>query len=96
VLTANEVELARRRHPDTALFVVHDIELSGGAETPEASGGTLHEVRPWLPEESRLRPAVFSYRVHNQDEQLHAASFRSRSATRESVRTDSQWRSRRM
>ena len=65
VLTANEVELARRRHPDTALFVVHDIELSGGAENPAASGGTPHEVRPWLPEESRLNAAVFSYRLHD-------------------------------
>jgi hypothetical protein len=95
VLTANEVELARRRHPDTALFVVHDIELSGGAENPKASGGTLHEVRPWLPEESRLNPAAFSYRLDNQDEQPYPVSLTSRPGTSESVRTDLRWQSRR-
>ena len=67
VLTLNEVELARREHPDTALYVVHDIELLGGAENPTASGGTIHEVRPWLPEESRLKAAVFSYRLGDLD-----------------------------
>jgi Domain of unknown function (DUF3883) len=95
VLTANEVELARRRHPETALFVVHDIELSGGAENPQASGGTLHEVRPWLPEESRLNPAAFSYRLDNQDEQPNPVTLTSRPGTSESVRTDLRWQSRR-
>jgi Domain of unknown function (DUF3883) len=95
VLTANEVEIARRRHPDTALFVVHDIELSGGAESPKASGGTLRELRPWLPEESRLTPAVFSYRLDDQDEQPYPESLTSRRGTSESVRSDLLWQSRR-
>jgi hypothetical protein len=63
VLTANEVELARSHHPNTALYVVHDITLGGVPEDPQATGGTIHECRPWRPEDSRLNATVFSYRL---------------------------------
>jgi hypothetical protein len=67
VLTANEVELARRQHPHTALYVVHDIALRGEPQDPRATGGTIYECRPWLPEDSRLTATVFSYRVRDAD-----------------------------
>ncbi len=59
-LTANEVAVARSQHPNTALFVVHQIRLveDGGAE-----GGYLHELRPWLPEDERLEAKVYSYKL---------------------------------
>jgi Domain of unknown function (DUF3883) len=63
MLTANEVELARAKHPRTALYVVHDINLTREPEAPEAIGGTIHKLQPWLPEDARLRATVFLYRL---------------------------------
>jgi hypothetical protein len=61
VLTANEVELARVQHPHTALYVVYGITLTGEPDDPEATGGTIHELTPWRPEDSHLKATVFSY-----------------------------------
>jgi hypothetical protein len=63
VLTANEVELARRQYPDTALYVVHSISLSGDKAQPDASGGIARGLRPWNPDPDRLRPTAFVYRL---------------------------------
>ena len=38
VLTANEVEVARRQHPRTALFVIHNITLADD-QAPEGDRG---------------------------------------------------------
>lgn len=63
VLTANEVRIAAAHFPRTALFVLYDISLSRGGAGPVASGGTPYVVRPWRPEDDRLTPTVFSYRL---------------------------------
>lgn len=39
-LTANVVDIARSEHPNTAVYVLHDISLTG---VPDDSGGTLYE-----------------------------------------------------
>jgi Domain of unknown function (DUF3883) len=63
VLTANEVALARAKHPSTALFVVYEIVLSTSGPTPSTSGGAVHEIRPWLPEPGQLEPIAYTYRL---------------------------------
>ncbi|MGH2914036.1 MAG: DUF3883 domain-containing protein [Solirubrobacteraceae bacterium] len=63
VLTANEVEVAQRYHPSTALFVVHGITLTTGENGPQATGGLIHEERPWRPDPDRLRPTTYAYRL---------------------------------
>lgn len=63
VLTANEVEIHRRQHPNTALFVVHSITLDRCGEKPIASGGTVVEHLPWRPEDEDLAPMAYRYKV---------------------------------
>jgi len=63
VLTANEVEVARRQHPRTALFVIHNITLADDPKRPKATGGAIAEIRPWLPEADRLEAKVYAYRL---------------------------------
>ncbi len=60
LLTANEVEHARRLEGHVALFVVSDIVLhrENGAE-PRASGGTPHIFEPWEIDRFSLRPVAF-------------------------------------
>lgn len=62
-LTANEVQIAREQHPQTALYVVSGIILHGNANEPTATGGTVDEIRPWLPDEARLQAKTFRYRL---------------------------------
>jgi hypothetical protein len=60
LLTRNEVDLSAREHPNTALFVVSDIQITvdeGG--NPVATGGTVREIRPWRASDMTLRPIAF-------------------------------------
>lgn len=54
LLTANEVELHRRIHPDNVLIVVHDIELV--EMRTGATGGSLSAFEAWEVGETELRP----------------------------------------
>lgn len=64
LLTPNEVSHARSNHPNTALFVVANIEVRRDpASGIEASGGTAEAIEPWRPDEDRLKPTGFQYEV---------------------------------
>lgn len=65
-LTANEVELARRHYPDTALYVIHDITLRGGPNDPLATDGAVLTIGPWLPDATRLTCTAYSYRLDDE------------------------------
>ena len=62
VLTRNEVAAHRSRHPNTALIVVHSINLDRDPG-PKAKGGTLRMFTPWKVEDEQLRPLAYQYRV---------------------------------
>jgi hypothetical protein len=59
LLTANEVALATREAPHTALLVVHSIEISEGPTGWRAEGGELRVTQPWEPQSSQLTPLTF-------------------------------------
>lgn len=62
LLTANEVEHARTHHPQTALLVVSDIEVTDeGGMAPVAHSGVLRLWMPWEIRQERLRPLVYRY-----------------------------------
>jgi hypothetical protein len=79
VLTANEVALARKWYPHTALYVVHQVELTGEPRDPLARGGCVCELNPWLPEPSRLTATIFRYRLA--DERAYDGGANNRSTT---------------
>lgn len=57
ILTANEVELHRRKYPANVLIVVHDIDLIE-ART-KAVGGTVHAIDPLIIDRCKLTPLSF-------------------------------------
>lgn len=63
VLTRNEVRLHQENYPRTALLIVHTIDLMRTETGPKVSGGVLREIRPWSPEDERLEPMAYKYRV---------------------------------
>ena len=63
LVTANEVANARDHHPNVALLVVSEIEISAGPD-PVAGGGNRLVISPWSPSDDDLRPLTFSCRVH--------------------------------
>jgi hypothetical protein len=64
LLTANEVQLAVDRYPNTALFIVSHIQLHND-ETgqPIATGGQRREFTPWHPDHHALRPTAYECRL---------------------------------
>lgn len=60
-VTEGEVRHARANPRDTVLIVVTDIVLKRGKQ-PGASGGKLHSVYPWSPEDSELRPTRYRWK----------------------------------
>lgn len=58
-LTPNEVKHAQNPRHDCVLFVLHGITL----HRRRASGGTIALQRPWKPEDERLKPVTFVYRL---------------------------------
>jgi hypothetical protein len=67
VVTHNEVEVQRTRHPNNALIVVHAIDLERSTEAPKAHGGKLSMRSPWKIEESHLRPIAFRCTVQREE-----------------------------
>jgi hypothetical protein len=65
ILTRNEVKLHMNDHPDNGLIVVHHIDLQPG-EPPQASGGLLLVMIPWLLDGERLEPIGYEYSVPQQ------------------------------
>ena len=63
VLTANEVKLHESEFPQTALFLVSEVVLTGTKEAPEVTGGKALELSPWSPESSDLQPMAYRYKV---------------------------------
>lgn len=63
LLTPNEVEWHRSRHPATALLIVSEIALGrAGGSAVTAEAGTLHVIHPWEPDRhGRLEPVGFRY-----------------------------------
>ena len=61
ILTRNELVLHRETYPKNMLLVVHSISLQRSPDGPYASGGELRPFRPWLIDESKLKP--LSYEV---------------------------------
>jgi len=57
-LTPNEVEFARVHPSNTALYVVHSIEVRG-RKKPKARGGELLPINPWNPDQHDLRPMAY-------------------------------------
>lgn len=62
MLTAPEVALHIRTHPNNALFVVSEIQLKRG-KVPVASGGILRIIQPWKIDEVALVPSAFRYKL---------------------------------
>lgn len=60
-LTANEVEHAEDQHPETALFVLSNVEIDD-RETAEVSGGEKTIWHPWQVTEGELEPTRYRYR----------------------------------
>jgi hypothetical protein len=63
MLTANEVDLHQREHPNTALAVVRRIVLDRSGDSPVASGGVLEWVEAWPPTQERLTAKVYSFQT---------------------------------
>jgi hypothetical protein len=67
LLTANEVALAAREAPRTALLVVHSIELLEDPTGWRAEGGNLRITQPWIPNSLQLTPLTFRYVLVTED-----------------------------
>jgi hypothetical protein len=61
LLTANEVALHQKAHPNNALIVVHSIKLDRTSDRPNASGGCVVQFRPWPLKAENLRPISYQY-----------------------------------
>jgi len=60
VLTYNEVKHACDRRNSCVLFVLHSIRLKG----KKASGGKRFVMDPWRPQQAKLTPVSYTYRLH--------------------------------
>lgn len=63
LLTRGEVEHHTSAHPANALVVVAGVQLQGPPEAPQASGGELRLIQPWLVGDDALRPLSYRYSV---------------------------------
>ena len=63
LLTRGEVEHHQSAHPGNALVVVAGVRLEGPPEAPEATGGEVRVIQPWLVSEEALRPLSYRYLV---------------------------------
>lgn len=61
ILTHREVIAQRDAYPLNCLIVVHSITLDRSGEIPNASGGTLAILQPWLIEDAQLKPTSYQY-----------------------------------
>ena len=61
IVTVNEVEVHRLRHPNNMLIVVHSIDLDRSPKTPVPSGGVVKVTSSWKIDDTHLRPLTFSY-----------------------------------
>jgi hypothetical protein len=64
LLTPNEVEHARRYHPDTALFIAINLRVDNApSDKPTVSGEEFKLIMPWLPIDENLKAVGFTYQV---------------------------------
>ncbi len=64
ILTTNEVEHARRQHPNVALAIVSHIQVTiDEKRVPWASGGELRVLEPWTIDEGKLTVTQYTYDV---------------------------------
>lgn len=61
LLTANEVALHERCHPNNALFVVHSIKLDRGSVPPQATAGEVLLFSPWSIDAEKLKAISYQY-----------------------------------
>jgi hypothetical protein len=64
LLTANEVDHARRQQPHMELFILNGIRFLKG---DEPTGGEVRILRGWAPEESRLTALAYQYELPHGD-----------------------------
>lgn len=62
LVTRNEVLLHQQKHPNNCLAVVSEIVLDRSTDPPNASGGNLELITPWLIDERDLEPIAYRYR----------------------------------
>jgi len=60
LLARGEVQHHAIAHPNNALVVVSDIQLQGPPDAPQAVGGAVRVLQPWMLDEGAL--TVVSYR----------------------------------
>lgn len=63
LLTRGEVEHHLGSHPANALVVVAGVQLGGPPDAPEATGGELRVIQPWLVESDALKALSYRYAV---------------------------------
>lgn len=61
ILTRNEVDAHKQRHPLNALLIVHSIDLDRASKVPYASGGIALMESPWDINLGDLRPLSYQY-----------------------------------
>ncbi|MBD9379156.1 DUF3578 domain-containing protein [Pseudoxanthomonas sp. PXM04] len=61
LLTANEVELHKQRHPKNGLVVIHSMSVATQNGLPTAHGGQLEAWMPWRIDSERLRALTYAY-----------------------------------
>jgi hypothetical protein len=67
VLTKNEVRHQREHHPNNALFVLYNVQVSTDPENPVASGGDARVLMPWnIAEDGKLTPMTYDYELPEQ------------------------------
>jgi MrcB-like, N-terminal domain/Domain of unknown function (DUF3883) len=59
ILTKNEVEVHRTKHPLNMLLLIHGIELT--EDRQRASGGVVHCMHPWEIADTQLQPMSYRY-----------------------------------
>jgi hypothetical protein len=64
LITAPEVRLHRKRHPNNMLIVVHGIQLVRDGDEPKATGGTPELYDKWNPEDGDLTPMAYKWQTN--------------------------------
>jgi hypothetical protein len=70
LLTRNEVEHARCRHPNVALFVTAEVQLDRSCNPPHAYGGRDLVLAPWDISGCDLTPTVFDCRLPSRSDSV--------------------------
>jgi Domain of unknown function (DUF3883) len=63
IVTPGEVRHALSAHPNTLLFVVHSISLSGQEGEFAATGGAVVRIDGWAEMDAQFTPIAFTYRM---------------------------------